>query len=173
MRRPDQHNGGAFCSAKRVTGNNTVAAAGSGDNTEVDGIWIDRLISTQGMAMSAKLCMNYTAVLGNSGETLKFGVTLQDADDAAGTGAADVDGANATIAQTTAATAQSGGSTEVGVAEVDVDLAKAKRYIRFQITPNLSAAAADSAAWSAIAVMFGGDRGPATGAIGNIGGPEI
>lgn len=169
MGRADYMNGGYEVAAARVAGNNTLTAAGAGDATEVNGAWIDRTLGGLfAAAMSAKLCMNYTTTLGNSGETLKFGVTLQDADDINGTGAADVNGADGTLAATVASTATSGGSTNTGVAEVDIDLAPCKQFFRVQITPDLSAAGTDTAAWSSVMLLFGADRQPMSQAIGHL-----
>lgn len=164
------HDGGADCRLARVSGNNTALAAGTGDNTEVNGAWIDRL-SAKGMAMSAKLGINYTASLAAT-ETLTFALNFQDAVDAAGTGAADYP-VGEVVAATVAATGDSGSATQTGVVEQDVDLGGARRFIRAQITPNLSRGATDTAAWSSMMVLFGDQRGLVTNSPTNMGGADL
>lgn len=163
MTRSEFYDGGAYCRTARVTGNNTATAAGSGDNTEVNGAWLDRMISG-GVALSAKLVINYTTTL-TADATLSFGVQMRDATDDQGTGAADYGDA---VAKTVVATGESGGSTETGTVEVDIDLAGAKQYIQAQITPDLSAGATDTAAWSATMVFFFDGRQPVTAKIGTV-----
>lgn len=130
----------------------SIVAAGAGDNTEVDGEWIDR----QGY-LSASLVILFDAVLAD-GEDISIGANLQDASDDQGTGAADY---GAAIASAVRATGGVGGSTEIGVVKVDFDLSGADRYVRAQFTPDLSAANTDTAIVSAILVLGGADVIPA------------
>lgn len=152
-------NGGAYARTAFAAINKTATAAGSGDATEVDGDWIDRIFDADaegGMAMSAKLVIAYTTTLQHT-ETLKFGVQFRDATSIAGAGADDYEAA---VAQTTVATGESGGSTIKGTFEVDIDLSHAKRFIQAQVTPNLSAGGTDTAEWAAVLVLFGHNRVP-------------
>lgn len=146
------------------------AAASTGDNTEVDCDWVRRVDVTDGaeagMFMSAKLVITYTAALG-ADDTLSFGVQFQDATSAAGAGDEDYGDA---VAKTVVATGDSGGSTETGTVEIDIDLSGAREYVRSQITPDLSAGSADTAEWSAVLVLFGPSRQPTTLAIASVGG---
>jgi hypothetical protein len=161
-------NGGAYCRSAFVAINKTATAAGSGDNTEVDGAVIDRKHPTEGgLAMSAKLMLPFTTTLGGA-ETLKFAVQVQSGALADGSDMADY---GTGIATTTVATGDSGGSTETGVAEVDIDLSGAGRYVRVQPTPNLSASGTDTAEWAAIMALFGDSRQPSSLKIGNVGSP--
>lgn len=130
----------------------TAVAAGTGDATEVSGQWIDR----QGF-LSAKLIVTYQAVLAE-GETISIAANLQDATDSSGTGAADFGTASADAVR---ATGGSGGSTERGVVEIDVDLSAARQYVRAQFTPNLSASGTDTAILSAVLVLGGAESIPA------------
>lgn len=159
-----KHNGGAFCRSARVLGNQTATAGGAGDNTEVDGAWIDRIPTDAGAFHSAKLVINYTTTLAQAA-TLSFAVQMQDATDSSGTAVADYADA---IAATVVSTGDTGGSTNTGTVEVDIDLVAARGFVRAQITPNLSAANTDTAAWSAVMILFGSDRQPLTLKIGNV-----
>lgn len=163
--RDNMHNGGAFCRTAFQAINKTAVAAGSGDATEVDGAWVDRVLADVGMALSAKLVITFTATL-ETGETLSFSGNFQDATALAGTGVADFSTA---FAATVVATGDSGGSTETGTYEVDIDLAGARQFIRSQITPNLSRGATDTAEWSASLVLFGDHRQPSTQATYSLG----
>lgn len=165
-------NGGAYCRSAFLAINKTAVAAGSGDNTLVTSAFVDREMrdaagaaQVGGLAMSAKLIITYTAALGNN-ETLSFAVQARDAVDAAGADAANY--GDVAMASTVVATADSGGSTEVDTAEVDIDLASARQFIGFQITPNLSRGATDTAEWSANIVFFGHSRTPISKAIASI-----
>lgn len=159
--------GGAYARTAFQAINKTAAAAGSGDNTEVDGAWVSRKVATGEngeLAMSAKLVITYTTTL-TAAATLSFGLNFQDSPTASGG-----DDYGAVVGKTVVATGPSGGGTVTGTVEVDVDLASAREYIRAQITPDLSAGSADSAEWSAALVFFGDGRVPATKAIAKIGG---
>ena len=129
----------------------TATAGGAGDATEVDGGWIDRLGYDSLVAS-----MGFRAVLAQT-QTLTLAANLQDADDDQGTGAADFGDA---LAATVVATGETGGSTEVGTKEVDFNLRGARRYVRLQFTPNLSAANTDTATVMAQAVLAGAVRSP-------------
>lgn len=158
MSRDAMHNGGAYSRTALVAINKDVTAGGAGDATEVDGAWIDRSLADVGMALSAKLVITFTATL-ETGETLTFAGNFQDATSSAGAGSADFSDAFAAV---TVATGDSGGSTETGTYEVDVDLAGAKQFVRAQITPNLSRGATDTANWTATLVLFGDHRQPSS-----------
>ena len=149
------HNGGADVRSARALGNQTATAGGAGDATEVNGAWVSRKTTTGSIAQSAKVIVNFTTTLA-AAATLKFGANFQDATDSSGTGAADY---GDVVAATTAATGGSGGTTETGTFELDVDLGGAREFIRAQITPDLSAGATDTAAWSAVYLFFGDQRG--------------
>lgn len=136
----------------RAGGAVEATAGGAGDAAEVNGPWIDR----QGY-LSGKLIITYQATLGD-GETLSVAANLQDASDDSGTGAADFGNAAASAVR---ATGGSGGTTERGVVEIDVDLSGAKQYVRPQFTPDLSAANTDVAILAATLVLGGAEGLPA------------
>lgn len=149
-------NGGAYCRTERVLGNTTA-------ETETDGAWIDREASGKGIALSAKLVVNYSAVLVDGG-TLDLAVTFRDASDSSGTGAADL----WTMSSTTVDTANSGGETVTGTAEIDVDLSEADQFVQAQIT--LVGSGGGTVAYSASLVLFGDHRQPSTKALATLGG---
>lgn len=157
MSRDSMHNGGAYCRTERVLGNTTA-------ETETDGDWIDRKDpNDKGIALSAKLVINYTAVLIDGG-TLDLAVTFRDATSLAGAGADDL----WTMSSTTVDTANSGGETVKGTAEIDVDLAEANQFVQAQIT--LAASGGGTVAYSASLVLFGDHRQPSTKALATLGG---
>ncbi|BCH33130.1 hypothetical protein MesoLjLc_50600 [Mesorhizobium sp. L-8-10] len=163
--RARMHDGGAFSRSVFQAINKTATAGGSGDATEVNGDWVDRELASVGRALSAKLVIAFTAALGQD-ETLTFAMNFQDATSLAGAGAADFSDA---VTATTVATGDSGGSTETGTFEVDIDLSGAKQFIRTQVTPNLSASGTDTCEWSAILMFYGDHRQPSTQAVAKLG----
>jgi len=143
---------GKTCKAEYCAGGRLLAA-GTGDNTEVVGAGID----TRGFG-SGKIVLATRAVL-DAAETLKVGVTIQESDD---DGVADAyDTAEeiqaATVAELTAVLA----GTYTGVSEFDIVLASRKRYVRVNVTPNLSRGATDTAEFMATLVLGGADVIPA------------
>jgi hypothetical protein len=163
-------NGGAYSRTAFAAINKTLTAAGSGDNTEVDCAYADRILDAAaegGMAMSAKLVITYTANL-SSDQSLRFAVQIQEDADGAGAGTDYETG----VPMTTVATAdQSGGQTITGTVEVDIDLSHAERFFRAQITPDLTAGGTDTCEWSATYVLYGHNRVPASRAIASVGSP--
>lgn len=154
MNRADIQNGGYRCrSAFALLA--TAVAAGTGDNTEASGPYADRLIAGKGHAQSAKLIISYSATLA-ADKTLSITASIQD--NAANSGNGTDFGA--ALAKTVVATGASGGSTETGTIELDFDISSAERYVRAQITPDLSATATDTATISAAWVFFGAENGP-------------
>lgn len=147
---------GALLAARYAVAGVDVTAGGSGDNTEVDGAWIDR----QGFN-NLKVVVAYTATLA-AGATIAIAANLQDASDSAGTGDADYGTALASTVQATGDAGSPGGSTETGVVELDFDLSGADRYVRIQFTPNLSASGTDTAELAAVYVLAGSNENPVT-----------
>lgn len=170
MDRSSRLDGGAYSRSAFQAINKTATAASTGDTTEVDCAWVDRM-GDGGLALSAKLVITYSAVLGAGpagGAALKFGVQMQDATAIDGTGSDDYGDA---VASTQVDVADSGGSTENGTCEVDIDLSGANRYIRAQITPDLTAPSADTLEWSASLLFYGEGRQPMTSKFGSVGYP--
>ena len=135
---------------------NVVAAAGS-DNAEVAGVIIDR--ESHGMPLSGCILIGWKATLG-AAATLSIGYRLEHGDAANLSDTADF--AKQLCAGNVVQTASASGGTYHGVLKVDLDLAGAKRYLRLNITEDLSAANTDVAVLSASPMVFGGEQvGPA------------
>jgi len=147
--------GGSYSRSERQLGNITA-------ESEQNGLWVSRL-GDKGIALSAKLIINYSAVLA-AGETLSLAGNFQDALDGDGGSAADYGDA---VSATVIATGDSGGSTEVGTAEIDVDLSGAREFIRSQVT--VSTSSTGTLAYSAVLVFYGDHRQPNTKAIAAVG----
>lgn len=137
-------------------GSSRAVAAGTGDATEVDGPWIDRLGFLSALAVVAGRTTLTEAA------TLSVAFNLQDAADD-GSGAPDT----GTIADfgtahtaAVAATGGTGGSTEEVCVQERFNLAGAKRWIRVQHTPNLSAGATDTSTLAVVVVMGGANELP-------------
>lgn len=154
---------GAYILPKFAAAETDVTAGGAGDNTEVNGAWID----TQGFE-SLEFLMTYTATLA-AAATLSLAANVQDADDISGTGAADVstDYLSA-LPATVVSTGATGGSTNKGAYALGIDLTMCKRYVRVQFTPNLSAANTDTAKIGATYLLGGAKYPPANTARTNL-----
>lgn len=145
---PSIHNSGAFFTS-RVCGLATATAAGTGDNTAVTGATIDR----QGYG-SGKFVVAWKTTLGAS-ETLTIAAEYQDS--------ADGSTWNTATSLQAATTVKTGAATNaVGEEEFNVDFAGLQRYVRFNFTPNLSAAGTDTAVVAGTLIMGGADELPAT-----------
>lgn len=127
----------------------SVAAGGSGDNTEVTGVTID-LLALPTRYESVAFVLAATATLGAT-ETLTVTAKIETSD------ASDMSGADTIVASATVMTltGAAGGSTERGGAKVGVSLEYAKRYLRVKFTPDLSRANTDTAVIQS-AALFGG-----------------
>lgn len=138
---------------RRAAANAAVTAGGAGDNTAVTGVIIDR--AALGWAESAVLAVPFTTTLAQAA-TLSLAYTFQHGE------ASNLSDAATLASATTAviATGGAGGSTETGVFEVGVSLRGARRYVRLNFTPDLSAGATDTAALSAVIVFAGANRLP-------------
>jgi chaperonin GroEL (HSP60 family) len=163
---------GSHVVATRANGSQTAAgvpiltvAGATEDGVKVTGLTVDRFQGTKkGMADSLVLALTYNATLANT-KTIAFAIEYQEsADDSTW------DTAIVVQASTVAATGD-GVSTEfTGVVEKSVDLrgvataiaarSLGKRYIRFNITPDLSNTGTDEAAWEAVAILAGFDQLP-------------
>ncbi|MCA2012403.1 hypothetical protein LCM17_12970 [Cereibacter sphaeroides] len=144
---------GALISLLNAAGPAALTAAGTGDNSAVTGIIIDR--AAQAWPMSAAIALPFIATLAAT-ETLSITATLQHGDEA------DLSDAEtfAAIASGVQATGDTGGSMEQGQVELDVSLAAAKRYIRLNFTPDLSASGTDTARVAAVVALGGSNRLP-------------
>jgi hypothetical protein len=136
--------------AAKSAGSGKLTAGGTGDNTKVTGTTLDRL-SADGVKLhkTAKFTFAGQAVLA-AAATLAVAVEIQDS--------ADGQSWNTAVplqTSTVEATGAGGGSTEQPAFELNVDLGTTyARYVRFNVTPDLSAANTDTATWGA-AVQWG------------------
>ncbi len=146
-----------FCSASNNSGApSLVTAAGTGDNTAVTGTSIDRFYSGTTLASSALVVINYLAAL-DTDETISFTVTLQDSDDNSTWNTAVALGAK-TVAHTGTGTNHSGVQEASGsnaISALAVNLESYGRYVRFNVTPDLSRAGTDTAVWGCVAILSG------------------
>lgn len=121
-------------------------AAGSGDNTEVNGVTLDTNALTS-RANSVLFIVDVKAVLTDA-KSITVTANLQDSAD--GSSWTDI-----TDPATIFTVTSSGGTTETGVGTLGYDLSRARRYVRIQATPDLSHSGTDTASICGVAV-FGG-----------------
>ena len=140
---------GSLIKTKHAFINTAVTANGGGDGAEVDGDSIDRQ-ALGSMMESVDVVIHGNTTL-ESGETLTIALNLQDsADDST---FADFGTA---VAATTVKDAAGGGLTAVGFElESSFDIRGAERYIRVQMTPDLSWTGTDTALIEGV-IVFGG-----------------
>lgn len=152
-----QRNIAALVASRRVADHGTSTAGGTGDATTITGLTIDRAGFGNGsLPLNADMAVDYEATL-QSGATLSLGYAVQDSAD--GITWADYQ----TATYTTASTGASGGSTNKGTFPISVYLGSARRYVRFNYSPDLSSAGTDTSYSDAQAVFAGFDRLAATG----------
>lgn len=126
-----------------------VTAGATEDGVKVTGTAVDRL-----GYMSIELAIIALAVLADT-KSLSFAVELQESADNSSWDTAEV------IQASTIAVTSDGGTTESVLENFAVNLDGRKRYIRFNITPDLSATGTDIAIWAAVVAMGGADVLPA------------
>jgi hypothetical protein len=152
-----QKNVGALVTVKNGSTSTSATAAGTGDNTSKAGISIDRVNITGNagsMPMSAVAAVLCDATLA-SGNTLKVAFTIQEGPD--GSNWSDY----ATTSATTVLTGASGGAAQSGAISLNVDLSGARRYVRLNHVPDLSASGTDTALTRGTWTFAGMDRLPA------------
>jgi hypothetical protein len=144
-----QRNIGALGNLVRLADHGTSTAAGSGDATSITGLTIDRFGFGNGSPPdSALFGVLFESTIG-SGKTLSIGYAVQDSAD--GTNWSDYQTATYAVAST----GGSGGTTNKGEFNVQVNLRSARRYVRFNYNPDLSATGTDTS-YSDAAGFFGG-----------------
>jgi len=150
----EKENIGSKIAVVRAAANTAVTAGGAGDATAVTGVIIDR--AALGWPQSCVVAVPFTATLA-AAATLSLSITLQDGD---ASNLSDA-GTFASRANGVIATGPGGGGTVTGTIELDVNLSGAKRYVRANFTPDLSASGTDTAALSEVIVFGGATRLPA------------
>ena len=128
-----------------------LTAGATEDGVKVTGTTLDRATPGGVRYDSTALEVSGLATLAQD-ETLSFAVEYQDSADGSTWNTA-----VALQASTVAATGGTGGSNETVMVELDLDMSDLERYVRFNVTPAMSAASADTAVWSACAVFGGAD----------------
>lgn len=123
-------------------------AGGAGDATEVDGVSLDTSAAAYKRPNSALFIVDAKATLAAT-KTLTITANLQDS--ANGSSWADITDPAVILTLTGAG----GGSTETGVGVLGFDLSRARKYVRIQATPDLSATGTDTASIMGVAI-FGG-----------------
>lgn len=121
-----------------------VTAGATEDGQKVTGSSIDCLGFD-----SAAFVLAARATLAAS-ETLSIAVEIQESSDNS-----TWDTAVALQASTALLTDSGSGSTIEDELEIAVDLSGRKRYVRFNVTPTMSAGSTDTANWSALAILGG------------------
>jgi len=129
-----------------AAGPTNVTAAGSGDNTLVNGSTVD--LQANGYPLSCVAQFNFKTVL-TSAKTLSLAYKVQHSSDNGNW--SDF----STVASTVISTGGSGGTTNTGCTELDVDLSGAYRYVRVAYTPLCSATGTDTANIMASFVLAG------------------
>ena len=146
---------GAYITSRYGIAITSVTAAGTGDATEVDGETVDRF-ALGGRNQSAKMIVAVQATL-TSDKTITIEGNFQDS-----TNDSDWVDHGAALAAATVCTGQTGGTEEEGVIELDVDLSSANRYVRIQVTPDMSHTGTDTALVAGVIVFGGADALPAS-----------
>mgnify|MGYP001582821430 CR=1 FL=1 len=125
----------------------TLTAAGSGDNTELTGEVIDRL----GFE-SCVVAVPFKAVLATA-ESLALTIKVAESEDGS------TFGSDETIASAVTVVTQASGGTTHDTYFLNVNLsgvgAPRKRYLKFKLTPNLSASATDTAVVAGLVILGG------------------
>ena len=153
MSTPEIENIGSKIAVVRAAANTAATAGGSGDNTAVTGVIIDR--AALGWPQSCVVAVPFTATLA-AAATLSVAITAQSGD------AANLSDATTLATRSgVVATGPGGGGTVTGTVELDINLSGAGRYVRANFTPDLSAANTDTAALSEVIVFGGQIRLPA------------
>jgi hypothetical protein len=129
----------------RAGANTALTAGGGGDNTLVTGLIIDR--DAGGWPESAVVAVSFTATLAASA-TLSLTTVVQEGQAANLSDVTTLQSQAATVV----ATGPVGGGTVTGCHEINVDLRGAGRYVRVNVTPDLSAGAADTATIAALLI---------------------
>lgn len=141
-------------SALCIATSNAVADSPT-DGVEVEGATIDRKADgNNDIARGAVVVVPWSATLSEA-ETVALMVRVQESSDGSSWDDAETISASAVVA-----TGEVGGGTYTGVVEIDDNLMGRKRYVRYNVTPELSQAdteseATDTVTFSAVA-LFGG-----------------
>ena len=137
----------------------SATAAGTGDNTAVTGVIVDRAAAALNSPQEIAVLFPFTTTLG-AGKNLFLKSVLLEHGDAANLSDA------ATFATFEDATGHSvatsaGGGTVTGCKRYGVNIGGAKRYVRLKFTPDLDATSVDTAVVMSVLVFAKEQVGPA------------
>jgi hypothetical protein len=148
-----QRDAASLVSAKIASAFAVATAAGSGDNTAATGVTIDRFAAGS-IPLNGTLVIAWQATLASAQTLTIKNVAIEHS----------ADGSSwSTLKSFTdpGVVATGAGTAVKGQVELGVDLSSAKRYIRANHTPDLSASGTDSSVSLAVLVLAGFDRLPA------------
>ena len=147
----------SLVTVKRLSAASSAVAAGAGDATTVTGVTIDRAGFSPSLPLSVAAAVLYEATLA-SGKTLGIGYAWQDSADASTW--ADYQTATTAVV----ATGPSGGGAVAGEFKIPANLTSARRYVRLNFFPHLSATGTDTSVHRAVGAFAGFSRNPAPNA---------
>ncbi len=148
-----QRDVGSLVSPKIASAFTSVTAAGAGDNTAVTGVTLDRF-ATGSMPLDAVVVIAWQATLASAQTLTIKNVAIEHS----------VDGSSWSTYKTWTdpGIVATGVATAVkGVVELGLDLSSAKRFVRANHTPDMSASGTDTATTVVLLVLAGYDRLPA------------
>jgi len=144
---------GAYLTYGGHVATTSVTAGGSGDNTAINGPWIDRI----GFNSCKIFVFGVTSI--QAAQALALSAKLQDAVDGSGSGSGDFAAGMPNYSPLTAKQVIAGPTAAAKFCvELDFDLSGAKRFFRPVITPDLSAANTDTAGVEILIVLGGADK---------------
>lgn len=146
---------GSHIESKYANGGRLVAA-GTGDNTKVNGATINRMAAGGAGYLSAVLAIAVHAVL-TATKDCTIAVEVQESADGSSWDTAVV--LRAAASPFTAAQVAAGGD-QTAIIEIAENLAPRKQYVRYNVTPDLSHSGTDTAEHAAVLVLGGADASP-------------
>lgn len=147
-----QHGIGQLIASVNALSPYTATAGGAGDNTQQTGITLDRQ-SIGREYLSAQVAIPYKATLAAAKKVTVSSIVEDSADGASW--ATYVTGLSSSVVGSTTSTAA---QTLNSALTYNVDLGSARRYVRVDVTADLSAANTDTFAFAAVAALGGQDR---------------
>lgn len=127
-----------------------ITAGGTGDGVKITGQTIDRL-SSGCMADSCQVATAYLASL-TAAKTLSLAHEYQDS--------ADGSTWNTAVVLEASTVKETGAGNKRGVDEHDINLRSLQRYIRVNVTPDLSHTSTDTCTFATIVTLGGFSKGP-------------
>lgn len=150
----DVHDAGARIETKNGLTPQTIEAGGGNDNSEQNGIAIDRF-APDDIFRSLKVSIPYSVNIATTGENCVLSFNLQHSS-VSSAGWSDYDDKDGSTSNSVTLTT---GSANDGVLQADFDLGGAKRWVRAQVTANFSndTTGTDDIDLGVVHVLAGGD----------------